>query len=74
MKERAVMPDSFGCDALIRRTSNANCAEPPSSSEGVFSLDVVMSKEEKEYQLQVLEKLQAVEAWDYRNSRQYKIG
>jgi len=53
--------------------------QPPKENEALVGLgwvraiDVVVSKEEKEYQRLVSEKLRVVADWDFQDSRQFSI-
>jgi hypothetical protein len=53
--------------------------QPPKENEALVGLgwvqaiDVVVSKEEKEYQRLISEKLRVVADWDFQDSRQFSI-
>ena len=68
------MQNSTVLNCQVRRPQETNVADVSGEPGVLESSEIVLSKEEKDYQRLVSEKLKASAEWDIRDSKMFSIG
>jgi len=67
------MPEVRGLSFQLQCPQEKKTVEAASNLGKLGPFDLVLSREEKDYQLLVSEKLKAVAKWDFHDSKQFSI-